>query len=178
MAETERAVFRVVIKGSIEDVWREITKTDEDQGCMFNMRLHTDGLAPGGQIRMRTISGKYTGVVGEILEFDPPRRYSHTFRFTNYDDPPCKVSYDLREVDGGVEFTLTLDDMPKGTKTAKQMTQGGTMIVNTLKAIVETGRPSFGTRLLYGLFKVMEPLQPKRCLSEHWPLPSEQTSAR
>lgn len=169
MAETERAVFKVFIRGTIEAVWREITRTDEPQGCMFNMRLHTPGLKPGAPIRMRTRSGKYTGVVGDVLEFDPPRRYAHTFRFTNYDDPPCKVIYELRAVEGGVEFTLICEDIPKGTRTAKQMKQGGTMIVNTLKAVVETGRPTLGTRLLYAMFKVMEPFSPAATRSERWP---------
>src|SRR5262249_32459663 len=73
---------------------------------MCNMRVDTDGLKPGGQIRMRSASGKYTGVVGEVLEFEPPHRYVHTFRFTQYDDPPCKVIHELREVPGGVEYTL------------------------------------------------------------------------
>jgi uncharacterized protein YndB with AHSA1/START domain len=156
----------------VEDVWREITKTDAVQGCMFNMRLHTPGLRPGAPIQMRTKSGKYTGVVGRVLEFDPPRRYSHTFKFTNYDDPECKVTYELVEVAEGVEFMLTIDDMPAGTRTAKQMKQGGTMIVNTLKAIVESGRPSFGTRLLYVLFAGMEPFSPKKMRVEHWPIQS------
>lgn len=170
MAETQRAVFRVVIRGRIDDVWREITKTDDVQKCMFNMRLHTPGLRPGAPIQMRTKSGRYTGVVGEVLEFDPPRRYAHTFRFTSYDDPPCKVIYELREVPEGVEFTLILDEMPAGTKTAKQMTQGGTMIVNTLKAVVETGRPSFGVRMLYVLFALLEPISPKKQRVENWPI--------
>jgi uncharacterized protein YndB with AHSA1/START domain len=120
MPETEKAVFKVLIHGPIQTVWREITKTDEAQGCMFNMQLHTDGLRPGGKIRMRTKSGKYTGVVGEVLEFDPPRRYAHTFRFTNFDDPPCKVIYELREVPEGTEFTLILEDMPAGTGWVKE----------------------------------------------------------
>lgn len=170
MADTERAVFKVFIKGSIQDVWREITKTHEAQKCMFNCVLHTNGLKPGGKVRMRTKNGKYTLVAGEVLEFDPPHRYSHTFRFTGLDDPPCKVTYELKEVAGGVDFTLIVDDMPSGTKTAQQMQQGGTMIVNTLRAVVETGRPSFGTRMLFVLFKVMEPFNPKRSRSEHWPL--------
>lgn len=169
MPETETAVFQVLIRGKIGDVWREITKTDSPQGCMFNMRLHTPGLKPGAPIRMRTASGKYTGVVGEVIEFDPPRRYSHTFKFTNYDDPPCRVIYDLREVPQGVEFTLTLEDVPKGTRTAQQMTQGGKMIVNTLKTIVETGRPSFGVRVLYCVFRLTEPFSPKSLRSENWP---------
>lgn len=169
MAETERAVFKILIKGSIQEVWREITKTNEAQGCMFNMQLHTLGLKLGALIRMRTKNAKYTGVVGEVIEFDPPRRYSHTFRFTNFNDPPCKVIYDLKEVSGGVEFTLTCDDIPKGTKTAKQMVPGGKLIVNTLKAIVETGKPSLGTRMLFVMFKLMEPFSPKSTRTENWP---------
>jgi uncharacterized protein YndB with AHSA1/START domain len=169
MGDTEKAVFKVHIKGTIDQVWREITKTDEAQGAMFNMQLHTPGLEPGAPIRMRSLNGKYTGVSGEVLEFDPPHRYSHTFRFTQYDDPPCKVIYELKEVEGGVEFTLIAEDMPSGTKTAKQMSQGGKFIVNTLKAIVENGQPSLGTRMLYVLFRLMEPMSPKSTLSTNWP---------
>jgi hypothetical protein len=77
----------------------------------------------------------------------------------------------LEKVEGGVEFTMTLDDLPKGTKTAKQMMQGGTMIVNSLKAIVETGRPAFGIRLLYNfVFPLTEPFSPRVTRSENWPL--------
>jgi len=171
VSETRKIVAKVFIEGSIDDVWHEITKTDELQGAMFNMRLHTDGLGLGGHIRMRTADGKYTGVVGEILEFDPPHRYGHTFKFTNYDDPPCKVFYDLEEVSGGVEFTLTAEEVPVATKTAKQMKGGAGFIVKTLKAIIENGTPPLGTRALFVMFKVMAPFSPKSTLSEHWPLP-------
>ncbi|MBI3863934.1 MAG: SRPBCC domain-containing protein [Planctomycetia bacterium] len=170
MAGGEKAIFRVIIRGSIDSVWREITKIGELQKCMFNMRLETDGLKPGGQIRMRSPSGKYTAIVGEVLEFQPPHRYVHTFRFTQFDDPPCTVIHELKEVDGGVEYTLTHENLPDGTKTAKQMNQGGPMICSTLKAVIERGRPSFGVRLLHVLFKVLEPLTPGKCRSENWPL--------
>lgn len=169
MADMERLVSKIVINASIEEVWREITKTDEVQGAMFNMQLHTDGLKPGGKVRMRSKNGKWTGVVGEVLEFDPPHRYSHTFKFTQYDDPPCKVIYELREVPGGVEFTLISEDLLPGTKTAKQMKQGADMIVKTLKAIVETGKPPFGIRMLYVMFNMMAPFTPKKSLSTNWP---------
>jgi uncharacterized protein YndB with AHSA1/START domain len=167
---TEKEIYRVFIRGSIQAVWREITKTDEIQGAMFNMRLHTTTLGPGAPVRMRSANGKFTAIVGDVLEFNPPHRYAHTFRFTNYDDPPCKVIFDLKEVEGGVEFTMTLEDVPAGTKTAKQMKQGSQMIVNSVKAIVETGRPSLGTRLLYRLIRALEFLNPKRTRSENWPL--------
>ena len=165
----ETEVFEVMIDGAIDDVWREITKTDELQGAIFNARMHTTGLEEGGGIQMRTASGKYTSIVGHILEFAPPKRFVHTLAFTNFEDPHSVVEYDLEEIDGKVRFRLTVT-MPKDTKSAKQMKQGGTMIVNTLKRIVETGRPSFGVRMLYTLFKLLEATSPKRCRTENWPL--------
>lgn len=177
MSKTMEIVSKVFIKGSIQDVWREITKTDEQQACMFNMRLHTEGLAPGAQVRMRTANGKYTGVVGEVLEFDPPHRYSHTFKFTNYDDPPCTVTYELEEVEGGVNFTLRSTNVPLGTKTEKQMRGGGDFIVSTLKAVVETGRAPIGKRILFGVFKLMEPFSPASTRTENWPFSRRVESA-
>ncbi len=173
MADTETAVFKIHINGSLEDVWRQITKTDEPQECFFNMFMDTPGgeLGVGKPIRMRTKSRKFTGAIGDVLEFDPPNRYAHTFRFTHLDDPECTVIYDLKEAEsGGVDFQLILENLPAGTKTAKQMKQGGTMILNTLKAMVENGKPSFGTRMLFVLFRVLEITSPKSTRSERWPL--------
>jgi hypothetical protein len=121
-------------------------------------------------VARRPPSGRFTLVVGEVLEFDPPHRYAHTFRFTTYDDPPCRVIYDLKEVAGGTEFTLTIEDMPAGSKTARGMTKGGTSIVETLKAIIERGRPALGTRMMYAMMGVMEGMLPKKARSENWPM--------
>jgi len=160
-----------VIKGKIEDVWREITKTDEPQLAMFGAQMHRLTLDAGSPIRMRTPDGKYTSVVGEVLEADPPFRFSHTMKFTAYDDPYCRVTYDLREVEGGVEFTLTSEEVPANTKTSKAMGRGGDFIVRTLKSIVEQGRPALGTRLLYSLMGALGPLMsPAKSKTTHWPL--------
>jgi uncharacterized protein YndB with AHSA1/START domain len=165
-----KAKFQIRIRGAVEEVWREITRTDAPIAAFFNSQMHVGTLAPGAKLAMRTADGRYTGVVGEILEYDPPRRFAHTFRFTAYDDPPCKVIYDLEDDAGGTRFTLTIEDLPAGTKTAKQMMQGGTMICNTMKSVIETGRPSLGIRLLYLMFKLMEPFTPKQSRSENWPV--------
>lgn len=168
MAETTRAVFKITISGTTEQVWREITRTDGPNQAFFNMKMDVDEFKVGGKLRMGTLSGKYTGVVGEITEWDPPRRFAHTFKFTNYDDPECRMIYELKEVGGQVEFTLIAEDIPVGTKTAKQLSSGGNMIIKTLKAVVERGRPPLGTRILYRLFGLLEPMSPKRCRSENW----------
>lgn len=170
MTEVTQQICKVLIKAPIQDVWNALTKEGEVLPFFFGSVMHTTGLKPGAQLRMRTPNGKFTGVVGEILECNPPHRFSHTFRFTNFDDPPCVVIYELKEVDGGVEFTLISDKVPVGTKTEKNMAQGGPFITDVLKSLVETGRPSFGKRILLCIISLMGPLSPARCRSEHWPL--------
>ncbi|MEZ6063849.1 MAG: SRPBCC domain-containing protein [Planctomycetaceae bacterium] len=169
-AETTKLVNRIVINAPIQKVWDTLTKSGELQPFFFNSVLHTTSLAPGAPVRMRSPDGKYTGVVGEVLELDPPYRYSMTFKFTNFDDPVCKVTHVLKEIEGGTEYTLISEEIPKGTKTEKQMAQGGSFIVRTLKGVVETGRPPFGSRMLLTLIKCFAWATPKVCLSENWPL--------
>ena len=163
-------IFRIVINADIQRVWRELTKTDEAQGAVFNAWLHTTGLVPGGRMQMRTGSGKHVLVVGEVLEVDPPHRFVHSHRFTQYDDPVCQVAYELKPVAAGVEVTMRVSGIPAGTRTAKSMQQGGDTILKTLKAIAETGRPPIGTRLMYAAFGLLEFVLPRRTRSEHWPL--------
>lgn len=171
-AVLEDMVYEVFIHAPLEAVWNELTKTDEVQKAMFNSQLHTTELEVGAPIRMRSPNGKFTAVVGEVLEFEKPTRFSHTFRFTQYDDPECEVLYELEQQDDGTRFRLTVRRAPAGTKTAKQMKQGGTMICNTIKSVLETGRPSAGIRALYLLFGLLAPFTPRRCASENWPVNS------
>jgi hypothetical protein len=92
---------------------------------------------------------------------------------TQHDDPICRVTYLLKPVAGGIEVTLTVDDLPVGTKTAKEMERGGMFILENLKSIVETGRTALGTRVIYAMFGALELLLPKKTRSENWPLRKE-----
>ena len=177
MAETNRtedAVFKIFIRADIQRVWNELTKSGEAQGAVFNAWLHTTGFVAGERMQMRTGSGRHVIVDGEIVSFEPPHRFAHTHRFTQYDDAPCTVSYELKPVGDGVEVTLRVTGMPSGTRTAKSMASGGATILKTLKAICETGRPGFGTRLMYWAFDRMEFVLPARTRNESWPLNRKQ----
>lgn len=50
------------------------------------------------------------------------------------------------------------------------MTKGSTMILSTLKAVVENGRPPLGTRTMYWMMDRMSFVLPKRCRSDAWPM--------
>lgn len=168
MTEMQTKVFKITIRGTVEDVWREITKTDEVQGVMFNMKLDSS-LKPGSPAHYRSPDGKYTGIVGEVVELVPHERYAHTFKFTQYDEPGCTVIHELEDLQNGeVEYRMICENMAPDTRTTKQMSQGGDMIAKNLKAVVETGKLPLGTRVLYGLFALMAPFTPKKSLTENW----------
>ena len=165
----ERHVWKVTIKAPIETVWNTLVKTDEVLPFFFGAVCDTaDGIKVGKTMRMVSKNRKFAIVVGKILEFTPPHRYAHTLHFTqNEGEEPAIVSYDLKEVPGGTQFTLTSEAIP-GTKTAK-MVGAGPFIVGNLKSVAETGRPSFSGRMVMAMNPLMSFLTPKISRIENWP---------
>lgn len=178
MAETETAVFSIHIVATKEAVWQEITRTDKPHDAMYHTVLHSSGLKPGASYQMRTPSGKYVNTIGEIVEIDPPNRLKQTVRFVRYDDPPVTITYDIADApQGGVDLTLTVEDLPVDTKSGDSWkgSGGGKWIVKTIKQIVEDGEASFSTRLMYKFFDVFAPVlapiaTPKQTRVENWPM--------
>ena len=167
---SDKAIYKVLIDAPIETVWSVLVTTNSPLPFFFGSVCETPGLSPGAPIRMRSPNGKYTSVVGDVLEFDPPYRYVHTFKFTNFDDPPCKVTYELKETPDGVEFSLITENVVADTKTENSMKQGGVFITKNLKSFVETGKPTLGGRMILAIIGVMTPFSPKSTRSENWPM--------
>jgi len=167
-----KQVYRIVINAPIETVWNTLVKTDEALPFFFGAVCKTTGpsLAPGQPYAMRSPDGKFTSVIGKVLEFRPPFVYKHTLQFTMFDDPACTVSYELKEVPGGTEFSLVTENVPAGTRMEKGMVQSTNFILSTVKAVAETGKATLGGRLMLGFYSLMTPMMPKRCRSENWPL--------
>ncbi len=131
--------------------------------------MHTPSLEPGSALRMRPEDGKFTAVVGDILEVEKPHRFAHTMMFTQYDDSPSTVTYELSEKDGGTELVMLLDQVPGGTKSEGYMMSGGPFITQTLKDWVEQGRPALKQRLFLGMISLFAFMTPKICRTENWP---------
>lgn len=170
MEQSHDKIFRIFIKGKIARVWEELTKIDSPQGAVYNAMMHRTRDGAGAAFRMRSADGRHTMVLGEIIEWEPLKRFAHTFQMTMYMDPPCIVRYELIERDGGVDVTMTLERLPQGTKTAKEMMQGAKFILGNLQSLIETGKPPFKTRLMYAIFAKTGFVLPKKLRSEHWPL--------
>ncbi len=164
-------INRTLIKAPIETVWSTLVATDKALPFFFGSICQTkDGLKPGAQYRMVHPNKKVAMVVGEVIDFDPPRLYSHTFRMTNIDEPPCKVTYELVEKDGGTDFTLTIEGALEGGKLIKEMAGAQGFIGSNLKSICETGKPAFTGRMVGVLSPVFGMLAKKSQRIENWPL--------
>lgn len=170
--KTDRQVYKVIINAPVETVWNTLVKTDEVLPFFFGSVCETaDGLKPGRRMRMVSPDRKFAAVVGEVLEFSPPHRYAHTMAFTQYEgEAPATVTYELKAVPEGTEFSLITTNVPAGTKTEKSMAQGGPFIVDNLKKLVETGKPAFSGSMVMMLNPLMGMMTPKVCRIENWPL--------
>ncbi len=166
----ETFIWKVTINAPVETVWNTLVKTDEVLPFFFGAVCQTkDGLRQGRKMRMASADGRFAVVFGEVKEFSPPYRYSHTMAFTqNEGEEPAFTTYELKEVSGGTEFTLTTECIP-GTKTSK-MVAGGSYIVDNLKLVVETGKPNFMAKMIMVMNPLMGLMTPKISRIENWPL--------
>lgn len=169
MSELKTAVFKVHINAPIERVWEALTREEEVLPFFYNSVMHTPSLAAGSALRMRSPDGKYTAVVGDILEVEAPHRFVHTMMFTQLADPPSKVTYELASKDDGTELVMLLEDVPAGSKSEGYMMSGGPFITESLKGVVENGKPPFKHRMFLGMIGLFSFLTPKVCRTENWP---------
>lgn len=164
-------INRTFIKAPIDTVWSTLVATDKALPFFFGSICQTkDGLKPGAHYRMVHPNKKVAMVVGEVIAFDPPHIYAHTFQMTNIDEPPCKVTYALVEKDGGTEFTLTIENAIEGGKLIKEMAGAQGFIGSNLKALCETGSPAFTGRMVGVLSPIFGLLAKSSQRIEHWPL--------
>lgn len=166
----EKQVFRVFIKAPVETVWSELIKTTKPRPFFWNASWDTPEMAPGNPFRMVSGGGKMVAAIGKILEFEPPHKLVHSFRLTAAEDVPSTVTYTLKEVDGGTEFSVINENVPAGSKAEKSKAQGAEFIVKNFKAYVETGKVTFGAQLLLAMFSLMAPMTPKAMSADNWPL--------
>lgn len=166
----DKNYYRVTIRAPIHKVWAELTRENTVLPFFFNSVCKTpDGLKLGAPVRMVSKNGKHAAVVGDVIDFEPPYRYAHTFQFTSLEDAPCIIRYELKEVADGTEFTLISERVPAGTKSEKYMESGGQFITNNFKAFVETGKATPGGRFALAMMGLTAFMTPASCRIENWP---------
>ena len=162
----ERQVHVVEIKAPAGAVWAEITKLKQIQKPMVNTVLESD-FKPGSRMMYRSEDGKRVFIIGEVHEFVPPKRFVHTFRFTNLPETPTLVEWTLEEKAGVTRVTVVHSKFVDQKKTADSVRTTWVDILGNIKCVVETGTVPLKFRIIHGLMQVFMFMAPKDTLREN-----------
>ena len=142
-------VVSIHIAVPVQRVWDEITKTGRVQRSLYNTVLDGD-LRPGGRLRYYSADRKRVFIVGEVVEVEPPRRFSHTYRFTMWKGGgPTLVTWELEEEEGGCRVTITHSGWTEAHEAHEKTGSGWRQILELLKREMETGTLPLSTRIGY-----------------------------
>ena len=137
-----RHQYRIYIKATPEVVWQALIDPK-----FTRTYFHGTALDPapktGGQYRSVLPDGRLA-VEGVVEEFDPPRRFVHTWRVL-YDaamaeEPPSRVEWTITPVaEGLTQLDLVHGDLARSPLTWAGVKDGWIWILDAMKTLVETG---------------------------------------
>jgi uncharacterized protein YndB with AHSA1/START domain len=137
-------VYVSYIATTPEKLWAALTEGGHTKAYWYDRRVESDWTA-GAPVRFYDGDSAVLTDAGVVLEYDPPRRLSYTFR-PEFNDEARKmgfsrVSFTLEPHDGGqVKLTLVHDELPD-EETAAAFREGWAPILSSLKTYLETGKP-------------------------------------
>jgi uncharacterized protein YndB with AHSA1/START domain len=142
----------VFIKATPEQIWEAITDPEFTQKHFHGSRIKSS-------FEVGSPYGGWSGdesqqlVDGEVLEADPPKRLSTTWRAL-YDpetaaEPHSRVTWEIEPEDGGfTKLTVVHDQLEESLKTAESVAGaragGWAYVLSGLKTYLETGEPLAG----------------------------------
>jgi uncharacterized protein YndB with AHSA1/START domain len=145
MTQTALQVYTVFIKATPEQIWDAITKPEFTAKYFYGSQVDST-LERGTPFRGWSPDRTQLWADGEVLDSDPPRRLSYTWRAL-YDEEtateePSRVSWEIEPQEGGVtKLTVVHDQLERAPKTAENVAGGWMYILSGLKTLLETGEP-------------------------------------
>jgi uncharacterized protein YndB with AHSA1/START domain len=133
-------VYVTYIQTTPEKLWQALTSSEFSRQYWFGTELRTDWTI-GSPFAL--VTDGTTTDVGEILEFDPPRRLSYTFshvlREELRNEKPTKVVFTIEPQGRTVKLTLTHEGFAGASKLLDGISSGWPAIMSGLKSLLETG---------------------------------------
>src|ERR1700687_3348563 len=133
-------VYVTYIETTPEKLWEALTNAESSTSYCFNTEFKTDWKV--GSPFALVMDGTTTDV-GEVLEFDRPRRLSYTFHHVLSEaarkERPTKVVFNLEPHGKLVKLTLTHEDFESGSVILDGISKGWPAILSGLKSLLETG---------------------------------------
>jgi uncharacterized protein YndB with AHSA1/START domain len=135
-------VYVTYIETTPEKLWEALTDSAFSERYWWGTSVVSDWKV--GSPFSLVLNDKTTDV-GEILEADPPRRLSYTFRHilneAARNERPSRVTFVLEPHGKLVKLTLTHDDFADNSVILDGISKGWPAIMSSLKSMLETGQP-------------------------------------
>ena len=135
-------VYVTFIRTSPEKLWSALTTPEFIKQYWFDMTHETDWKV-GSPWKMLFPDGRVADM-GEIAEFEPPRRLA--IRWRNEFKPELKAEgwsrcvMELEPADGAVKLTVTHTIELENSKFIEAVSGGWPKILSNLKSLLETGK--------------------------------------
>ena len=135
-------VYVSYIATTPEKLWKALTKPEFTAQYWFGMRLASESDWRVGSRFTALRSDGTPGDVGEVLECDPPRRLSLTYRPGDErvrHEAPSRVTYELEPLGKEVRLTVTHDGFEEGSQLFEGVRVFWPQLLSSLKSFLETG---------------------------------------
>jgi uncharacterized protein YndB with AHSA1/START domain len=133
-------VYVTYIETTPEKLWEALTSSEFSKRYWFNTELRTDWKIGS---RFALVMNGTTTDVGEILEVDPPRRLSYSFKHVLNDEMrneiATKVVFTIEPHGKLMKLTLTHEGFAEGSKLLDGISKGWPAILSSLKSLLERG---------------------------------------
>ena len=147
MTETTIQVYMVFIKASPEEIWEAITKPEFTSRYLHGSNVESS-FEPGTPYKGWSSDRSQLFVDGEVLESDPPRRLSFTWRALwdeeLLSESASRVTWEIDPQTGGFsKVTVVHDQLEGAPKTAETVASdmGWKIVLDGMKTLLETGEP-------------------------------------
>jgi uncharacterized protein YndB with AHSA1/START domain len=134
-------VYVTYIAATPEKVWQALTDAEFTRQYFGGQTVEVEPKA-GGSFVMRMPDGR-VNIKGEVVAWDPPRRFSCTWGFPDMPAlPDCLVTYDIEPTGDAVKLTMSEAhswDIPEALLSGGR--SGWPVILSSLKSLLETGKP-------------------------------------
>ena len=139
-------VYVTYIATTPEKLWQALTDGAFTEKYWFVTRIQSEWTL-GARVTF-TRDDKVSDY-GTVLECDPPRRLSYTWRVDFHEEfrheRPSRVTFEIEQMLGGngrpteVKLTVTHDDFDAGSKVFRAVSGGWPVVLASLKTFLETG---------------------------------------
>ena len=133
-------VYVTYIETTPEKLWEALTSSEFTKRYWWNTEVKSDWKV--GSPFALVMDGTTTDV-GEVLEFDRPRRLSYTFHHVLSEaakkERPSRVTFVLEPYGKLTKLTLTHEDFDAGSVILDGISKGWPAILSSLKSLLESG---------------------------------------